>query len=51
VTQPGVPATHADRLRHNPGARIVIIDDCGHAPMVARAQEFAAHLLEFLDSV
>lgn len=46
-----VPVTHADRVRHIPGARFAIIDDCGHAPMVERAQEFATHLLEFLDSV
>lgn len=46
-----VPVAHADRLRHVPGARIVIVDNCGHAPMVERAPEFGAHLLGFLDSV
>jgi pimeloyl-ACP methyl ester carboxylesterase len=46
-----VPVACADRLRRVPGARIVIIENCGHAPMVERAQEFGGHLLRFLDSV
>ena len=46
-----VPVAHADRLRHVPGARFVIIENCGHAPMVERPQEFGEHMLEFLDSV
>lgn len=46
-----VPVAHADRLRHVPGARFVIIENCGHAPMVERPQEFADPLLEFLHSV
>lgn len=46
-----VPVAHADRVRRVKGARVVIIDNCGHAPMVERPQEFATHLRDFLDSV
>jgi pimeloyl-ACP methyl ester carboxylesterase len=41
----------ADRLRHVPGARFVVFDNCGHAPMVERAEDFGTHLLDFLDGV
>lgn len=46
-----VPAGNAERLRRVPGARVVVLDDCGHAPMVEKAQEFGTHLLGFLDGV
>lgn len=46
-----VPVAHAERLRHVPGVRLAVIDNCGHAPMVERPQEFSARLLEFLDGV
>lgn len=46
-----VPVGNAERLRRVPGVRTVIFDDCGHAPMVEKAQEFVAHLLDFLDEV
>lgn len=46
-----VPVGNAERLRRVPGARTVIFDDCGHAPMVEKAQEFGTHLLDFLDGV
>jgi len=41
----------AERLRRVPGARFVIFEDCGHAPMVEQAQAFGSRLLEFLDDV
>lgn len=46
-----VPVSLADRLRHVPGARFVVFENCGHAPMVEQPQEFGTHLLDFLDDV
>ncbi|MCP4688750.1 MAG: alpha/beta fold hydrolase [Desulfobacterales bacterium] len=35
--------------RHLPDARIVIMKDCGHAPMIERPEESAGHYARFLE--
>lgn len=34
-----------------PNARLVWFDQCGHVPMVEKADEFAAELLQFVGEV
>jgi pimeloyl-ACP methyl ester carboxylesterase len=42
-------ASAADAREVMPQARIQIIDQCGHLPMIERPDEFLAALLPFLD--
>ena len=45
------PGAATDWLRAIPGARLTVIDDAGHVPMVETPSVFAERLLEFLDDV
>jgi pimeloyl-ACP methyl ester carboxylesterase len=45
-----LPVSHLSTfMRHMPHAQSVVIENCGHAPMVERAAEFSRIALEFLD--
>lgn len=44
-----IPVTHAQEFgKRIPGAKVAIIDDCGHVPMVEQADHFARILSDFL---
>ncbi|MGE5184573.1 MAG: alpha/beta fold hydrolase [Acidobacteriota bacterium] len=44
------PANGRELAARIPGARLVMLDACGHMPMHERADALAGHVLEFLDS-
>ena len=46
-----IPASHAiEAAKKIPGAKLAVIEDCGHVPQLEKAAEFNRILIDFLDA-